>query len=95
LDGQDALELFDAHPCIELVLLDYAMPEMDGIAVAREMKTRRPAVPIFMVSAHEAALSKMTLTCVDCVILKGIGPAYLLEKVNQLLVPVAASRRTA
>src|SRR5438874_721153 len=85
LDGEDALELFDAHPVIDLVLLDYAMPFMDGAVVARQMKARRPSVPIFMVSAHEATLSKITLTCVDCFISKGTGPAYLLEKVNQFL----------
>ena len=94
-DGEDALELFDAHPVIELVLLDYAMPGIDGLTVAREIKTRRPSVPIFMVSAHEATLSKMTLTCVDCFISKGRGPAYLLAKINQLLAPPESVRRSA
>ena len=59
---KEALELFDARPVIELVLLDYAMPGTDGLTVAREIKTRKPSVPIFIVSAHEATLSKMTLT---------------------------------
>src|SRR5437868_195844 len=94
-DGEDALELFDAHPVIELVLLDYAMPGMDGLTVAREIKTRRPSLPIFMVSAHEATLAKMTLTCVDCFISKGTGPAHLLKKVNQVLAPQEVVRRTA
>src|SRR5437867_9456078 len=92
LDGEDALELFDAHPVIELVLLDYAMPGMDGIAVAREMKSRRPSVPIFMVSAHEATMSKMNPICVDAFIGKGAGPAYLLDKINQLFSPNALPR---
>jgi CheY-like chemotaxis protein len=94
-DGEDALELFDAHPVIGLVLLDYAMPEMDGAAVARQMKARRPFVPIFLVSAHEATVSKMALACVDLVIPKGIGPEYLLEKINQLLLPAPPLRRSA
>lgn len=94
-NGEAALEVFEAHPVIELVLLDYAMPGMDGAKVAREMKSRRPFVPIFMVSAHDASLAKLALACVDCVISKGSGPEYLLEKINQLLAPAAASQRNA
>ena len=40
LDGETALQLFNAHPAVELVLLDFAMPGMDGGVVAREMKMR-------------------------------------------------------
>jgi CheY-like chemotaxis protein len=94
-EGEDALELFDAHPVIDLVLLDFAMPGMDGLTIAREMKSRRPSVPIYMVSAHEAALLKLNPICVDAFIWKGTGPAYLLHKVNQLFSPVAALPRSA
>ena len=95
LDGEDALELFDAHPMIDLVLLDYVMPGMDGLAVAREIKSRRPSVPIFMVSAHEATLSKMNLQYVDSLISKGAGPVHLLQKIKQLFAPTIVARRSA
>ena len=85
IDGETALEVFDAVPNIDLVLLDFAMPGMDGGMVAREMKKRRPSVPICMVTAHEAIVAKMTPVCVDCIVSKGTGPLYLLEKINQLL----------
>jgi len=85
IDGETALEVFDAVPNIDLVLLDFAMPGMDGGSVAREMKRRRPSVPICMVTAHEAMVAKMTPVCVDCIVPKGTGPVYLLEKINQLL----------
>jgi len=39
-DGLEALRIFDANT-IDLVLLDYFMPEMDGEAVANEMKRKR------------------------------------------------------
>ena len=66
---------------------------MNGGTVAREMKTRRPAVPIFMVSTHEALASKLALPWVDLVVPKGTGPAYLLDKMNEFLAPLPAERR--
>src|SRR3954463_14854199 len=71
LDGEDALALFDAHPLIDLVLLDYSMPFMDGAVVARQMKARRPSVPIFMVTACEEIVARMRLDCVNAFISKG------------------------
>ena len=95
IDGETALEVFDSVPTIELVLLDYAMPGMDGGTVAREMKRRRPSVPICMVTAHEAIVEKMTPPCVDLIVGKGTGPAYLLEKITQLLGSVSVTRTSA
>ena|SRR6266404_4167594 len=93
LDGERALELFDAHPAVELVLLDYAMPGMDGGMVAREIKMRRPSVPIFMISAH--VLSKTRCPFVDLFISKGDGPEYWLERVQQVFASRSALQRSA
>lgn len=82
VDGEHALHLF-ALQAVDLVLLDYLMPGMDGGAVAQEMKKRKPLVPVIMVSG--SSVPEHTLTCVDCFIRKGEGPALLLEKVEQLL----------
>ena len=95
VDGETALEIFVAHPFVSLVLLDYAMPGMDGGTVAREMKRHRPSVPICMVTAHDAIVAKMTPTCVDCIVGKGSGPACLLEKINQLLGSASTARPPA
>jgi CheY-like chemotaxis protein len=81
-DGQQALALFDSQP-VDLVLLDYLMPGMDGGTVAHEMKARKPSVPVVIVTA--SPISEGTLTCADCRIDKGQGPALLLEKIRQLL----------
>jgi DNA-binding NarL/FixJ family response regulator len=47
--GADALELMDRlHP--HVVLLDYHMPEQDGVAVAAEMKRRDPWTMVVMLT---------------------------------------------
>jgi CheY-like chemotaxis protein len=81
-DGQQALDVFDSQT-VDLVLLDYLMPGMNGGAVAQEMKTRNPNVSVMIVSA--SPVSEATLNCADCRIYKGQGPALLLEKIRQLL----------
>ncbi len=86
VDGEQALHFFDAH-AVDLVLLDYLMPRMDGGAVAQEMKKHKPLVPVIIVSG--SPVPEDTLTCVDCFIRKGEGPALLLAKVEQLLAAVS------
>jgi CheY-like chemotaxis protein len=82
VDGEQALGFF-AVQAVDLVLLDYLMPRMDGGAVAQEMKKRKPLVPVIMVSG--SSVPEDTLTCVDCFVRKGEGPALLLEKIERLL----------
>ncbi len=52
-DGEAALAIVQNEP-LELVLLDIIMPGMDGIEVLRRIKTRRPALPVIMVTATSA-----------------------------------------
>ena len=51
--GQEALRILDAGPPFALVLLDYQMPEMDGIAVAQQIRgrTTTAATTILMLSS--------------------------------------------
>lgn len=50
-DGLAALEAFDnARP--DAVLLDLAMPGMDGMEVLSHLAARDPSVPVIMLSAH-------------------------------------------
>ena len=84
-DGEQALRMFAGQP-VDLVLLDYVMPGMDGGAVAKEIKNHNPQVPIVLVTA--SPVEEQTLGCVDCFITKGEGPALLLVKIKQLLALV-------
>ena len=51
-DGREALELFEADPSIDVVILDQRMPGMTGIETAREMLNLRPTAKIVLCSAY-------------------------------------------
>lgn len=91
-DGEKALQMFAAHP-VDLVLLDYAMPGIDGGTVAQQMKGCRPLMPIIMVSANY--VPQQCLSCADCFVAKGEGPALLLQQIRHLLEPLSDPRRRA
>ncbi len=49
--GAQALKILDASD-IDLVLTDMKMPEMDGIDLLENIKTREPQLPVIMMTAH-------------------------------------------
>jgi len=55
-DGKEALELV-SRQSFDLVLLDYAMPGMQGWEVALNIRRISPALPILMVTAYLEKLS--------------------------------------
>jgi CheY-like chemotaxis protein len=83
-DGDEALQLLASHP-IDLVLLDYHMPKVNGDVIAQRMKVSQPDIPIAILSADDG-LPKSALESVDAFISKNESPARLLEIVEHLLV---------
>lgn len=49
--GQQALDLFKAHPEIDLVLMDIKMPGMNGYEITKLIKEIRPEVPVIAQTA--------------------------------------------
>jgi DNA-binding response OmpR family regulator len=50
-DGEEALVRYRAEP-IDLVILDLMLPRLDGLAVCRQLREERSAVPIIMLTAR-------------------------------------------
>jgi CheY-like chemotaxis protein len=52
--GQEALTSLDGEikPELIVILSDINMPGMDGLALLREVKRRRPELPVMMVTAY-------------------------------------------
>ena len=81
--GEEGIELFRSEP-FDLVLLDYWMPGMNGIATARELRRIKPSVPMIILSGL-AQLPDETIGVVDRWILKDEGPEFLLNTIGTLL----------
>ena len=80
--GREGLAIF-ARYRVPAVVLDYAMPEMNGDMVAAALKRLDPAVKILLYSAY-VDLPKEDLRWVDAYATKGDHPKTFLAAVQQL-----------
>jgi CheY-like chemotaxis protein len=55
--GPDALQHIEAHPGLDVVLLDVEMPEMNGIETMLEIKKTHPLTEVILLSDHTAVES--------------------------------------
>jgi len=81
--GATALQLFSSQQ-VDLVLLDYHMPEMNGDVVAERMKAAQPDIPVVMLSGDED-LPDRILQLADALVSKSELPAHLIEVVEHVL----------
>jgi len=81
--AQEGLELFATSP-VDLVLLDYVMPDTNGDDVAATMKRIKPDVRILMFSGVSHLPEKARLH-VDAFLQKGQPPLVVLNKISELL----------
>ncbi len=81
--AQEGLERFAVSP-VDLVLLDYAMPDSNGDDVAATMKRIKPDVRILMFSGVSHVPEKARAH-VDAFLQKGQSPIVVLDKIRELL----------
>jgi CheY-like chemotaxis protein len=82
-DGPEGLKVFEQNQ-VDVVILDYYMPGLNGGDVASEMRRRRPGVPIVFLSAY-FSLPPEALELADAFITKGDPPDVLIEKIRHLV----------
>jgi signal transduction histidine kinase len=67
--GGAALDLLDEEPNIDLTLLDFAMPGMNGMEIARQVHSRFPTLPVLFITGY-----------VDQTVLAEIDEARIVKK---------------
>ncbi len=50
--GREAIDIFESENP-DLVTLDIRMPDIDGIQILRQMKEKKPNIPIIMLTAYD------------------------------------------
>jgi len=80
--GSKGLELASIHP-VDVVIVDYCMPEMNGPEVAIEIKRLRPHAPIIMLSGAVDIPNK-ALSVVDAFVAKDHLGSQLLPVIAEL-----------
>ena len=81
--GPEGLRLLEGDR-VDLVVLDYRMPEMTGDKVAEIIRRDHPEIPILMESAY-TDLPKEVLKNVDAYLVKGDATEKLVAQVKTLL----------
>ena len=53
VDGAEALRLAESHEDLDLALIDFRLPDIDGLVVLETLRERCPTIPVVMISAFD------------------------------------------
>jgi CheY-like chemotaxis protein len=81
--GHDGVAAFGKFH-IDLVVVDYRMPDINGAAVARQLRKKKANVPIVMFTAADE-IPPDDLRTVDVLVKKGESPTALSDKIQAML----------
>jgi CheY-like chemotaxis protein len=85
-----ALDAFRETP-IDLVMLDYEMPDMKGHEVAIQIRSVNPEVPIILHSGS-SDIPEIATKVTDAFIPKGVEPYVLVAAISNLIMKRRVSR---
>lgn len=85
-NGREALEQAQARRP-DLIILDWLMPRVDGIEVARRLRTAGDQIPVLMLTARDAVEHRVEGldSGADDYLVKPFAPAELLARIRALL----------
>jgi CheY-like chemotaxis protein len=83
-DGPSGIAL-SRQQDLDLVILDYRMPGMDGEEIASILKAENPARPVVLLTGYPGEIPKRLMAMVDGFVEKGNSATVLLAAVEQAL----------
>jgi DNA-binding response OmpR family regulator len=81
--GREALDIFETENP-DLVTLDILMPDIDGIQVLRQMKEKKPDIPIIMLTAYDYR-DDFSVWVSDAYVVKSSDLANLKATIRQII----------
>jgi two-component system response regulator MprA len=84
--GQEALELVEQHG-FDLILLDLNLPGMNGLDVAHQIRVRRPAARIMLLTGQDVPGQQDDRAAGFACMSKTISPQDVLARVAAALKP--------
>ena len=81
-NGKLGLEVLNKRS-IDGVILDYRMPDMDGGAVATQIRRVNPKIPIVLLSGYPSEIPDRVRHLADAFVLKGRPPGELLSALER------------
>jgi len=99
-DGLAALAHLDEGAAVDLLISDFAMPGMNGVALIEEARQRRPNLPALLLTGYADATVSLAIedgqTGGTALLRKPVSNAALVEHVGALLAkrqPIVAGRQ--
>ena len=94
--GQAALELTAQHS-YQLAIVDIRMPDLNGIALLRELKVQRPELPVLMMTAFhydkDHIIKRSRLEGLEGVVFKKpVDPERLRQVISEAVAAARARR---
>ena len=86
-DGASALDVAARETDLDAVILDLALPEMDGLIVLKQLGALRPDVPVIVLSASDAPADVRRAMAAGALgyVPKSASPRTLLSALNMVL----------
>lgn len=97
-NGVQALEAYNtAEEEIDIAILDIMMPELDGLAVCKEIRSKDDNIGIIMLTAKTQEMDKITglMSGADDYVTKPFSPSELMARVDAMYRRVSVHNNTS